>query len=114
MVVLAIEDYISRAKKKRAEVLSRGKKKEPVVDNEKIMVSSNFLCGSWLMLIMFQLPIGKMYHCYKRGRGVHIRGCPPVNIIFNKNSSYQHMLERSIDHVGYSDDERIFIKCLDF
>ena len=32
--LLAIEDYISRAKKKRAEVLSQGKKKELVVENE--------------------------------------------------------------------------------
>lgn len=42
-----------------------------------------------------------MYHCINRGRGILRRGSPPVNIIFNKHCSYQHMLERCISTLKY-------------
>ena len=50
------------------------------------------------------MPIGKMYHCGRRGRGIHIRGVTPTNIIFNKDCTYQRMLEKCCSI--YSTEER--------
>ena len=44
-----------------------------------------------------------MYHCERRGRGIHIRGVTPTNVVFNKDCTYQRMLEKCS---SYSSEER--------
>lgn len=48
-----------------------------------------------------------MYHCQNRGRGVIKRGVPPTNIIFKKNCSYQHMLERCLNIMKYEKNGKL-------
>ena len=43
-----------------------------------------------------------MYYCYKRGRGV-LEKIQAKNIVFNKNCSYERMLEKC--RVVYTDEE---------
>ena len=47
-----------------------------------------------------------MYHCPTRGRGIRIRGDSPTNIIFTRDCSYQRMLEKCINQLGYSEAEK--------
>ena len=46
-----------------------------------------------------------MYHCPNRGRGIIKRGVSPTNIIFKKNCSYQHMLERCLNILKYEKND---------
>ena len=45
-------------------------------------------------LIYIQIPIGKMYHCPRRGRGVLIKAFPAKQVVFRRDCSYERMLEK--------------------
>ena len=40
-----------------------------------------------------------MYHCTRRGRGVHIKQGALKNVIFRNDSSYEEMLEKCINKI---------------
>lgn len=89
----AIDDYIKMAKKRKTIITRKQAKKSATTEAKE---------SEQLMLA-----IGRMYHCFNRGRGILKRGNPPVNIIFNKHCSYQHMLERCVNTLKYDKDSEL-------
>lgn len=112
--MLALGNYIRDAKRRREQCILRSSKKHASAAaefqmsiSEQLMVRQLGLVRNTKYLATFvQLPIGKMYHCHKRGRGILKRGIPPTNINFNQSCNYQHVLERCKNLLGYTDEEK--------
>lgn len=47
----------------------------------------------------YQIPVGKMYHCPKRGRGIHVKSSDLKNVLLRDDWSYQRVLDKCIQEV---------------
>ena len=41
-----------------------------------------------------QIPIGEMYHCFRRGRGVHVKGGKMKNVVLRSDCTYARMVKK--------------------
>ena len=49
-----------------------------------------------------------MYHCDKRGKGIHIRGGRLVNVLLRSDSSYERMLAKCVEEIFPEEDKDKF------
>lgn len=66
---------------------------------------ANYNYCDWMQYINLQMPVGKMYHCPKRGRGVHVRASELKNIVIRDDCSYQRLLDKCVREM-YSIEEQ--------
>lgn len=49
-----------------------------------------------------------MYHCDKRGKGIHIRGGKLVNVLLRSDSNYERMLTKCVQEIFPDEDKNKF------
>ena len=49
-----------------------------------------------------------MYHCDKKGKGIHIKGGKLVNVLLRSDSSYEHMLTKCVQEIFPDEDKNKF------
>ena len=59
----------------------------------------------FLQFIKIQIPVGMMYHCYRRGKGIHVRGGKLKNVLMRTDCPYHRMLTKCVQEL-FSEEEQ--------